>query len=73
MGRRGGSRATIMAALVDGNPMSCREIIRETGLSRSQVYIALYRCARANILYKVVTPKRIKIFFKICFFSDYFV
>jgi len=56
MSRRGGSRAIIMAALVDGSPRSCREIIRETGLSRSRVYIALYRCWMRGLVLRTAKP-----------------
>jgi hypothetical protein len=39
-----------MGVLAGGEPMSCREIIRATGLSRSQVYNALYRCWRRGLV-----------------------
>jgi hypothetical protein len=45
-----------MAALVDGNPRSCREIIQETGLSRSRVYIALYRCWKRGLVLRTARP-----------------
>ena len=40
MGGRSRSRAVIMGALVGGEPMSCREVMGATGLSKSQVYMA---------------------------------
>jgi hypothetical protein len=43
-----------MGVLVDGEPMSCRVIIRVTGLSRSQFYNALYRCWRRGLVLRTV-------------------
>ena len=56
MGRLGRSRATILAALVNGSPKSCREIMKETGLSRNQVYCALDRCWRRRLVLRTSRP-----------------
>ena len=44
MGAAGRSRAVVLGAMVDGKPMSSREIMGATGLNRNQVYKCLFRC-----------------------------
>jgi len=56
MGRRSRSRAIILAALVNDGSMSCRKLVRETGLSRNQVYCALYRCWRRGLVLRTRRP-----------------
>ncbi|HUS78176.1 MAG TPA: hypothetical protein VM050_05895, partial [Patescibacteria group bacterium] len=45
-----GSRGLILGALMDGDPMSCRDIMEATGLGRSQVYGAISRCWRSGLV-----------------------
>lgn len=40
----------ILRALLDGTPKSCREIMNEMGLTRSQVNAGLYRCWRSGMI-----------------------
>jgi len=47
---RADSRGGVLGALFEASPLSCREIIERTGLSRSQVYNALYRCWRSGLV-----------------------
>jgi hypothetical protein len=56
MGRDGRSRAAILAVLVGGRPVSCRELIEETGFSRSRVYATLDRCWRRGLVLRTVAP-----------------
>jgi len=45
-----GSRGLILGALMDGDPMSCRDIMEATSLRRSQVYGAISRCWRSGLV-----------------------
>ena len=59
MGRDGRSRAAILAVLVGGRPVSCRELVVETGLSRNRVYAALDRCWRRGLVLRTRAPPSI--------------
>ena len=56
MCRLGRSRAAILAALACGDPLSCREIMAETELSRNQTYNALHRCWRRGLVLRTRAP-----------------
>jgi len=54
--RSGPSRKLILAALGDNRPKSCREIVRDTRLSSSAVYNALYLCWRQGLVLRTKKP-----------------
>ena len=56
MARPGVTRDKILGALAAGEPLSSREVILATGLSRSQVYKGLHRCWRAGLILRTERP-----------------
>jgi len=51
------TRARVLDALAGGEPRSCREIIRVTGLGKDQVYKAVYRAWRSGYLFRTREPR----------------
>ncbi|MFQ6077456.1 MAG: hypothetical protein ACE5Z5_15230, partial [Candidatus Bathyarchaeia archaeon] len=50
MGEYRPTRDLVLSVLSDGVPRSCRELVEETGSSRSQVYSCLFRCWRRGLV-----------------------
>ena len=51
------TRARILDALADGEPRSCRKIIRFTGLGKDQIYKAVHRAWRSGYILRTREPR----------------
>ncbi len=52
----GSTRNRVLRSLFEASPMSCRDVIKRTGLSRGKVYACLDRCWRASLVLRTAEP-----------------
>ena len=50
MGKNSPAREMVLAALSDGSPRSCRDVVEATDMKRPPVYNALYRCYKLGLV-----------------------
>ena len=50
MGKNSPAREMVLAALSEGSPRSCRDVVEATGMKRPSVYNALYRCWKLGLV-----------------------
>ena len=53
---RDSTRGRVLRFLFEASPMSCRDVIKQTGLSRGKVYACLDRCWRAGLVLRTAEP-----------------
>ena len=53
---RDSTRDGVLRSLFEASPMSCRDVIKRTGLSRGKVYACLDRCWRAGLVLRTAEP-----------------